>query len=196
MSFNKILPLTKSRLEILFEIYSNKKIYLREISRNLKMNPSLVFRILKILNESKILGKEKKGKEIFYFLKKNESYNFLVSMLEKYHLEKIVENNQNLKDFIKSIYLNEELLKSSDLILIFGSQISGDFNNISDIDVLFVNENKNLVIQKCQVISVMIGKEINPVIYKKRKFKIDINNNEPFLSSIIKNIKNRITISN
>ena len=45
MNFLKILPLSKRRLDVLFEIYARGEDYLRNISKNLKMNPSLTFNI-------------------------------------------------------------------------------------------------------------------------------------------------------
>ena len=89
---------------------------------------------------------------------------------------------------------NEELMKSSSKIYLFGSYVLGNYTKESDIDILFVNEDRNLVGKSCREISVVIGIDLNPLIYTKKKFGLELKNKEPLLSSVVNNIKNRVII--
>jgi len=194
MSFIKILPLSRRRLDVLFEIYAEKEDYLRNISNKLKMNPSLTFRILNRLYDAGFLIKRRIGKEIQYSINNNTDCKLLIALLEEYHLERIIERSQNLKTAINLILNNKELLKSSNKIYLFGSYVAGNFTEKSDIDILFVNEDKKLVSKTCREVSVILGKDINPIIYAKNKFNSDLLKLEPFLNSIVNNVRNRAII--
>ncbi len=194
MNFLKILPLSKGRLEVLFEIYAAGDDYLRSISKKLKMNPSLTFNILNKLYESQFVVKEKVGKEVQYSLHKNRDYELLVRLLEEYHLETIIAKSKYLKAMVNLLMSNKELIASSEKIYLFGSYAGGDYTSESDIDLLFVNEKRKLVGKACREISVVIGKSLNPLIYTKKKFEFDLSQQEPLLSSIVYQIKNRIII--
>ena len=88
MNILKSLPINETKLKILFEIYAEKEDYLRNIEKKTKINPSLLSRNLRKLEEAKILHKTKKANGLFYTLTK-ESAAFLIPFLENYHLEKI-----------------------------------------------------------------------------------------------------------
>ena len=113
MNFSKILPLSKGRLDVLLEIYSNKEDYLRNISKSLRMNPSLAYSILRKLYDSKFIVKRKHGKEVIYSISNNRDYNLLISLLEEYHLEKVVERAKVLQTIINFLINNKELINSS-----------------------------------------------------------------------------------
>ena len=194
MNFLQILPLTRGRLDILLEIYLEKEDYLRNISKKLKINPSQTFQILNKLYGAKFIRKRKIGKEVLYSLDKNRDYKILIKILEEYHLEKTVEISKNLKTVFNLLINNRELIDSSEKILIFGSYVSGSPTKKSDIDILFINENKKLVGKSCREISLITGKDLNPLIYTKEKFNSDLEKNEPLLSSIVDNFKNRIVV--
>lgn len=194
MNFSKLLPLSKRRLDVLFEIYAEGRDYLRSISKKLNMNPSLTFNILNKLHNSQFIVRKKIGKEIQYSLNKNRDYKLLVKLLEEYHLEKAINRSKTLKAMINLLINNKALIKSSSKIYLFGSYVLGNYGKESDIDLLFVNENRKLVGKTCREISVVIGKNINPLIYTKKKFKADLSKQDPLLNSIVKQIKNRTII--
>lgn len=194
MNLIKILPLSKSRLDVLFEIYAEREDYLRNISNKLNMNPSLAFRILNKLYGAGFLIRRKIGKEIQYSINKNADFKLLTAILEEYHLERAVERSPNLKTAINLILNNKDLINSSEKIYLFGSYAAGNFTKKSDIDILFVNEDKKLVSKTCREVSVILGKDINPIIYTKDKFNSDLFKGEPFLNSIVNNVRNRAII--
>jgi len=194
MNFLNILPLSERRLDVLFEIYSEKENYLRKLSRKLKMNPSLTFKILKKLYQANFILRREVGKEIQYSLNNNRDYNILIKLLEEYYFEKAINKSRALKTAINLLINNKELMNSSYKIYLFGSYVLGNNNKESDIDILFVNEKRKLVGKTCREISMIVGKNINPLIYTKKKFKSDLVKQEPLLNSIVNNIKNRMII--
>ncbi|MBU1622095.1 MAG: winged helix-turn-helix domain-containing protein, partial [Nanoarchaeota archaeon] len=72
MNLLKILPLNETKLKILLEIYSAGEDYLRSIEKKTGINPSLLHRVLKQLEKSGVVSKEKKGKENYYSLSKEK----------------------------------------------------------------------------------------------------------------------------
>jgi len=194
MNFFKILPISKGRLDVLFEIYAKGEDYLRRISKNLKMNPSLTFNILKKLHHSQFIVKRNLGKEVLYSLNRNRDYDLLVSLLEEYHFEKTAEKVKSLKPMINLLINNKELMESSHGIYLFGSYVLGNYNKESDIDLLFINEDRKLVGKACREISIIIGKNINPLIYSKEKFHSDLSKKEPLLDSVVNKVQNRVVI--
>jgi len=194
MNFLKILPLGERRLAVLFEIYAEREDYLRNISKKLRMNPSLTFNILNKLHHSQFIVKRKLGKEVQYSLSLNRDHQLLVKLLEEYHLEHVIGRQKTLQTMVNLLINNEELMKSSSKIYLFGSYVLGNYTKESDIDILFVNEDRNLVGKSCREISVVIGIDLNPLIYTKKKFGLELKNKEPLLSSVVNNIKNRVII--
>ncbi len=194
MNFSGILPLSKRRLDVLLEIYAEGEDYLRNISKKLKMNPSLAFNVLNKLYGAKFLTKRKVGKEVQYSLNKGRDFEILKKLLEEYHLEKAIEGSNMLKAAINLLINNKELINSSNNIYLFGSYVLGNATKNSDIDILFINEDRRLVGKACREISVILGNELNPLIYTKNKFKSDISKKEPLLDSIVNNVKNRAVI--
>ncbi len=194
MNILKLLPINKGSLDVLFEIYAEGEDYLRNISKKLKMNPSLVFNILNKLYNSKTVIKRNKGKEVQYSLEKNRDYELLIKLLEEYHLEKIINQTNILKTVVNLLINNSELMDSAYKIYLFGSYVSGSSTEKSDIDILFVSENRKLISKACREISIIVGVDINPLIYSQKKFESDLSKKEALLSSIINNIKNRAII--
>lgn len=193
MNFLHLLPLSKGKMEVLLEIYAGQD-YLRSISKKLHMNPSYTFILLHQLHDAKVIVQKKRGKEVEYFLNQNRDYSLLVQLLEEYHLEKIIEKSKILKVLINLIINNKELMNSCHNIYLFGSYVSGDYTEESDIDILGVTENRKLVGKTCREISIIVGKELSPLIYTPKKFKSDLAASEPLLSSIVNNVKNRVVV--
>ncbi len=194
MNLLKVLPLSRQRLEVLFEIYSEKEDYLRNISKRLKMNPSLTFNILKKLYQAQLLDKRQVGKEIQYSLQRNRDYSLAVQLLEEFYLEKAMESSKSVNTAITLLVNNKDVMDTCIKIYLFGSSVTGGDTEKSDIDLLFVTEEKTLVNKVCREITILVSREINPLIYSKEKFQQELKNKEALLSSIINNVKNRAII--
>lgn len=193
MNLIKILPINKRRLDILFEIYSNNENYLRNISKNLEINPSITHKILNVLSTANTITKRSLGKEKLYSLNKNKDYDLIIKILEEYHLEKTIEKSKTLKTAINLIINNKKLIESSEKIYLFGSFLT-QAQKKNDIDILFVSEHKKFITKTCREISLIINKTMNPLIYTKKKFEEDLRKKEPLITSITTKVKNRAII--
>ena len=118
MSFIKILPLSRRRLDVLFEIYAEKEDYLRNISNKLKMNPSLTFRILNRLYDAGFLIKRRIGKEIHQAFEKDDLDTFGHLMDEHWNFKKSMSN-------MMSNNLFDEVYKKAKKAGAFGGKILG-----------------------------------------------------------------------
>lgn len=191
MNLLEALPLTETKLKVLLEIYAKGEDYLRSIERGTKLNPSLLFRVLRNLQEAGVISRTERGRESFYLLTE-AGKNFFVGLLEEYHLEKAAERTREIRIILKLIFSNKELLAKVRKIYLFGSYITGGFTKESDIDILFISKEKDEIIRWCREASSATGKEINPLVYSPEKFKSELGKKEPMLTSIVKNIKNRV----
>lgn len=193
MTLLQALPINKTKLRVLFEIYAEGEDYLRNIEKKTKINPSLVHRILKSLKEARIINKKAKGKENYYELTKEGKEQFS-SLLESFHLESVAQRTKEIQIFLKLLFNNKEVLFSCQNIYLFGSFVQGYVTKESDIDVMFITNEKKKVMAWCREASLVIGREVNPLIYTKKKFTSDLSKQEPLLSSIVYQIKNRAII--
>ena len=193
MSILTLLPLSQNKLRLLFEIYAEKEDYLRNIERKTKINPSLLHRMLTNLIQSKIITKQKKGKEIYYSLS-TQDYRLWESFLEAYHRDMVLEKNKDLKVLYQLLLANKKIFLSAEKIYLFGSQVSGNATTKSDIDLIFVGGNKAEIINWCREASIILGKELSPWIYSINAFQKGLSNQEPLLTSIVNNFKDRIIL--
>lgn len=193
MTLLEALPLNETKLRILLEIYAEGEDYLRNIEKKTKINPSLLHRILKNLNEAGIINKKKKGKENYYRLT-SEGKIVFANFLELFHLEKAIGRTQEIKAFFKLLINNKDIMAVCRNIYLFGSFVSGNITKNSDIDVIFVTKEKKKVMGWCHEAHLAIGREVNPLVYTPDKFKSDVRQKETTLSSIINNVKNRVII--
>lgn len=194
MNLKKILPLNSRRMDVLLEIYLEGQDYLRNISKKLKMNPSLTFKILNKLCEGKFLIKRKVGKEVFYSFDKNKDYEIILGFLEEYYLERIVSKSEMLQKTVNLLRSNQELINSSYKIYLFVPYTGEKPGEKSSIDILFVNEDKSSVEKACSNISSIVGKDIIPLIYTKETFYSELLRKGPLLESVVNQIKNRVVI--
>ncbi len=193
MNLLSLLPLNKTTLEVLLELYAVKEDYLRNLEKKTKINPSLLHRILKKLLAARAVVMKRKGKEMYYSLS-SEDYPFWVMVLEQYHRDKVMAAHHTITALFKLLVENREMLNDCRRIYLFGSFIEGKVTPGSDIDLLFVTSHKDKVMLWCREASIILQREINPLIYTPLAYKRDLKKNEAFLNSVIKKIKNRITL--
>lgn len=178
----KILPLTKNKIEILRIIYEEEKIHLLEISKILNLYPYSIQKTLISLKQ--ILIKEKRGKTILLSLDKNISkYKELVTIIEDYRLS---TNNKEVNSIIKQI---SNLFYEKNIVIcsLFGSLARNIATKNSDIDLLLVvkRKEKNLK-NKISQLSTLTEREINPLILSEKEFNELIKNKEPSIMSLKK----------
>lgn len=193
MSLTDIFPLSRSRMEVLLEIYLSGEDYLRSLEKKTRINPSQLHRTLKSLHGQGIIFKQRKGREFFYSLSKTET-DFLAPLLERYYKEKIVSKHPELKVLVKLIDNNQILTRICRKIYLFGSFAGGIITPKSDIDLLFVSSDKKEIARWCSEVSIILNKSISPLIYTPKDFRRELNKKEPLLSSIISKKRNRIIL--
>lgn len=193
MTLLQALPINKTKLQVLFEIYAEGEDYLRNIEKKTKINPSLVHRILRSLTTARIITKKAKGKEKYYELT-TEGEDQFSSLLESFHLESVAQRTKEIQTFLKLLLNHKEVLFSCQKIYLFGSFVQGYVTKESDIDVLAITNERKKIMAWCREASLVIGREINPLIYTPTKFTSDLSEKEPLLSSIVNKIKNRVII--
>lgn len=192
MSLLQALPLTETKLKILFELYAEGKDYLRSLERSTGINPSLLHRILQRLTKAGIISKTKQGKEYYYTLTPEGTTAFQ-DALEQYHLERILKKHKEIEVLFKLLHHAKKKF-SPRKIYLFGSYASGVPSKESDIDLLFVSSKKDEIIKWCQEASIVLGKNLSPLIYTSPDFRKALQQKEPLLTSIITIIKNRVIL--
>jgi predicted nucleotidyltransferase len=154
-----------------------------EVSKELKISKSVVFKVINSLKNENILVSFTKGKSKFYRL--NEE-NYFVNAL----IKKIFELEEQVMNEVKNLLIkNFKKIKILSLIL-YGSFFTPRFDFKSDIDLMIIVENKNKVKKEIEKITTFFSDKglilfIDAIeISEFRKlYKI----NEPLIKNITKN---------
>ena len=195
----KLIPLTKNKMEILKMIYEKQEIHLSHISKQLKLYP---FSVQKTLSKIKPFLKEKKaGKTILFSLDKTQArYLRLIELIEDYRLTTKNEIVNSVIKHLTNLFSDEHIL----VCCLFGSYARMNFTEESDIDILLVVKEKNAELKKkVSQISSILGREVNPLILSEKEFEKLVKNKEasimtlkePSQRLIIKGVKYFLTIS-
>lgn len=171
-----LLPLTEQKLRILKYIYEKKETHMLDIAKDLKIHP---YSLSKTLKSLKLFLIEKfAGKTISLRLNNNLSdYSELLYIIEDYKLE---VNNKILKLLIKNLKMFFPNILSC---VVFGSYARLEEGR--DVDLLFVSNKSNKIIDLCNKLSILINKEINPIIMNENEFELALKEKEPTISSIL-----------
>lgn len=130
----------KSGYEKIIEIfYSDKfaKIHLREIARKTKLNENSVSIFLNQLEKKKILKSEKEGNLKKYSIEKNNLTFSLFSFFDVARFERLPVVRKKAIDY----FINNLEIKPL-IVVLFGSVAKGNFSKNSDIDLLFIVNQK------------------------------------------------------
>ncbi len=117
------------KVQTYFLLHPKTSIYVKQLSRELKISPSGTNRALKLLATAEILSKEEIGKAHYYLLNNNLPF---VKSLKTSHFLAVIKSWEIEKKF----YEKDESLIS---LVLYGSYASGDFDERSDIDVLLIS---------------------------------------------------------
>lgn len=178
----RLLPLTKNKLEILKAIYESGEIHMLEISKKLSLHPYSVQKTL--LSLKPILEMRPSGRTVNLGIDKNLKEQMeLLCIIEDY---KIGSSGKKLKPLIANI---ETFFSKNKKILaccLFGSYARGAATEESDIDLLFViSSGDEEILKSCRDISAVVGKEINPVIMAEKEFILALKNKEPAIETML-----------
>lgn len=174
-----ILKLTKSKarssiLKLYFS-HPEKKYYLRELEKILKIPVQNVRRELLDLEKSGIFKKEKSGKQIYYFLN-SESPIFS-------ELKSIISKTIGMQGSLKEILAATAGIKAA---FIFGSFAQEKEDSLSDIDLMIIGEiDENPLAEKISKLERLLDREINYHIYSQSEFAKRIKGKDFFITKIL-----------
>ena len=140
----KILKEGYWRILELFYKGKDKKIHLRDIARQTRMNENSASRFLNSLEKQNILKSEKDGNLKKYFIRKN---NVVYSIFTLFDIEKFNKLPLLRRNAIE--YFSKELKEKPIILFLFGSTAKETFTNKSDIDLLII-VNKKIKVEEAQ----------------------------------------------
>lgn len=167
--------ITKTLLNYFF-INPASRVYVNEISRNLKIDKRNLVRKLKELEKEGILKSENRGNLKLYSTNRN------YPLYREYR--KIVLKTIGFEDRLKKILDKIEEVKEA---YIYGSYAKDKMDTHSDIDLLVIGEHSVVSLQgKLNKLQQEIGREINVVNLDEGELKKRIKRRDPFIREILK----------
>lgn len=153
---------SKTRVALLYKLMVNtdKSFYIRELSRELKIPYSVLYKEEKNLVSLGILNEERRGKVTLITVNKRLSYFA--------DLRDLIIKTAGLGDLIK-----EPLSKLKEIryAVIYGSFASGEESESSDVDLLIVgNADEEKVLNAISMVEKRIGREINYILWSEKEF--------------------------
>ncbi|MGQ9718481.1 MAG: nucleotidyltransferase domain-containing protein [Nitrososphaerales archaeon] len=169
---------SKTRVTLLSKLMMkpDKQFYIRELSRELNIPYSMLYREVKNLVSLGILTEEKKGKVTLVSLNKKLSYFT--------ELKGMMMKTSGLGDLMRSA-LSE--LKGIRYALIYGSFASGGEAESSDIGLLVVgNLSEEEVLKTVSQVEKEVGREINYILWSDKEFSNRIKSRHHLLIDIVR----------
>lgn len=149
-----------------------KEVYLRELSKILKISPFAIKKYASILIKENIILEERKA-NLRYF-KANISNIFYRQLKISFNIQKILKSN-----IIEYIQKSVPAVSS---IVLFGSLAKGTDDEKSDIDLLIIGKEKDIDFKG---IKKNLGRAINEHIMMWSEWKKNYENNKAFYYEII-----------
>ncbi|MBS3125391.1 nucleotidyltransferase domain-containing protein [Candidatus Woesearchaeota archaeon] len=183
----KLLPLSRKKLEFLKSVYENQPTHLRKVSADTKIHPYLLTKIIDSLHTAKIIEQTKAGKTILLALNKAyedlEQVTYIIEYFkqktDKKVLAKIIKNTK------AQFSNNSEILTCC----LFGSYARGAESKDSDVDLLFVvrsKEQEKEITKKLSQLGTLLNIEFSPVIMDETEFKVALSTKEPTMVTLLK----------
>ena len=169
---------SKTRVTLLSKLMmdSDKRFYIRELSKNLSIPYGMLHREVKNLVLLGILQEEKTGKVTLISVNKKLPY-FV-------ELKSMMIKTAGLGDLIKNALFG---LKGIKYAFIYGSFASGGEVEGSDIDLLVVGDiSEEEVLKAVSGIERDVGREVNYIVWSEKEFSKRVKNGHHLLAEIIK----------
>lgn len=148
--------------------------YIRELAILLNLDPGNLSRKMVELKNSGLFLEIKEGKNCYFSL--NQKY----PLLKEY--KNIYEAQFGVLESLKSVLKKVSGIKEA---YIFGSYAKGNFEAVSDIDVLIVGENEHETLFKAlSALEKKWHREINIIDFSGEEYKTRLKNKDPFLKNI------------
>jgi predicted nucleotidyltransferase len=172
-----LFPGTKRKILALFFLNSDKEYYFSEVVRLTGTRQGVVQRELKALTDAGILSTEKRGRQKFYKVNKN---NPIFS-----DLRNIVFKTFGVLDQIRDVL--KSLEKKIAVAFVYGSFATGEEVADSDIDLFIVGKAQlDEIVSTLSSVESAIGREINPTLFSATEFKKKWSKKNHFLKSVAK----------
>jgi predicted nucleotidyltransferase len=153
---------SKTRVTLLAKLLMNpeKSFYIRELSRELNIPYSMLYKEEKNLVSLNIISEEKKGKVTLVSINKNLPYFA--------ELKNLLIKTAGLGDLLKNA-LSE--LTEIRYALVYGSLASGEESASSDIDVLIIgSDGEEKILGAIGSVEKAVGREINYILWNEEEF--------------------------
>ncbi len=167
----------RTRLAVLKELVkeNNRGIHLRELERRTGLNSRGLLRELRSLETAGILMSQRRGNQVLYRLNSRcPIYPELVGLV--------------LKTVGLADVLREQLQPYADRIhcaYVYGSLASGEASWDSDVDLMIVGDiSLKDVSQALRKAAHILGREINPTLYRPREYLSHLEDPESFVSQV------------
>ena len=168
--------ITKKLLKFYFA-NENRRVYLNELARILKVDPKNLDKKIKELEKDGLFTSEFSGKQKYYFL--NKRYPLYKEL--KTIVFKTIGIENNIRNIVSDI-------KKINYAYIFGSYDGPGFRGDSDIDLCIIGNdiNEDFLAAKIDKLEKNIGRDINYHIYTLEDYKKKLSSSS-FLQNIHKN---------
>lgn len=172
---------SKTRTKILKHFFSNKneKYYLRQLERTLGIHVANIRRELISLEKMGLFRKEKKGKEVYYFL------NTDLAIFEE--INKIISKTIGMEAILGQ---GLQKVKGIKICFIYGSVAKSQEDALSDIDVFIVGEVKeDDILKAVRKLEKELSREINYTIFTEADLLKGIKEKKVFLKDVLRGSK-------
>lgn len=171
-----LFPEYRQKVLGLLLLHPETRYHVREIARLTNTAAGSLHRELSKLAKAHVLIREVSGNQVYY----QANSNFPIFQ----ELASILRKTSGLVDILANALA--PLTEKIAVAFVFGSAGSGTENRGSDIDVLIIGElgftDAVTALYSAQAI---IGREINPKVYKKAEWKKLANNKDAFVQEIL-----------
>lgn len=153
-------------------------VYIKELSRKLKVSPASVSHAVKHFEANGFLIKDEKGLAHIYHL--NEDHPVVKPLKKAYGI-----------DLILSAYPKEAFINADPNIIslaLYGSYANGSFDEGSDVDFLIVTASKKeKILDTIMVLEDKLGKEVNVSAFKLSEWLALAKKSDAFYKNVVAN---------
>lgn len=156
-----------------FFLRTGKEIYVKKLSRELRISPYTANYYLKFYKKARILEERREGNLLLYSL----ADNCLTRQLKIFYI----------LDFLYPFALKfckENIVTS---LALYGSHASGTYDNKSDIDLLVISQQKNLNLDEIKKLEKNTNKEAKVQVFTIGKWRNLKRKRDKFVLSVLKN---------
>lgn len=158
----------------------SQKYNINQLSRELKLSPRGIFKILKKLEDLKYLISTKQGNNLFYSINYNSE--------EAIDTCKFVLSGERQSPYIR-VQINEikKLKNLVDLAILFGSVLTKE-EKANDIDIILIFKEQNFeeIEKKMKEINLLSSKRFHPIYQTRKDFIDNIRKRDKIIISGIK----------